>query len=114
MEHADQTPIRIQTPDRIDGRSDLFGMMGIVIDIDHFRGIKMDVRTTAPCMQFYTGNNLHSVQGRQKYNKYSAFCMETQCHPNAVNLKNVPSIYIGGNKQFFSRTEYLFYVPEQI
>ena len=77
-------------------------------------GIKMDVRTTAPCMQFYTGNNLHAVQGRQKYNKYSAFCMETQYHPNAVNLKNVPSIYIGGNKQYFSRTEYLFYVPEQI
>lgn len=77
-------------------------------------GIKMEVRTTAPCMQFYTGNFLSGVQGRFKYNKQSAFCMETQLLPNSVNIKGAPSAYIGGNKKFASKTEYFFYVPEKL
>lgn len=48
----------------------------------------MEVHTTQPGLQFYTGNNLDGSlkgKGAATYPKHSAFCLETQNWPDAVN-----------------------------
>lgn len=50
-------------------------------------GIKMDVYTDMPCMQFYSGGQLNSVKGKNGvYNQYAGFCLEPQYCPNAINM----------------------------
>eukprot|EP01112_Ceratiomyxa_fruticulosa_P017428 TRINITY_DN5425_c0_g1_i1.p1 TRINITY_DN5425_c0_g1~~TRINITY_DN5425_c0_g1_i1.p1 ORF type:complete len:373 (+),score=87.56 TRINITY_DN5425_c0_g1_i1:88-1119(+) len=49
----------------------------------------MEIQTTEPCFQFYTGNFLHevgTVNGHHKADKHYAFCMEKQSPPKAINL----------------------------
>lgn len=51
-------------------------------------GIKMDVYTDLPCMQFYTSGSMKTCNGKtHEYGKWSAFCFEPQYCPNAINLK---------------------------
>ena len=50
-------------------------------------GIRMDVRTTAPGVQLYTGNFLDGVVGKKgvSYGRQSAVCLETQMYPDSPN-----------------------------
>lgn len=50
-------------------------------------GIAMEVRTTAPGMQLYTGNFLDGVVGKGgiPYPRRSAVCLETQQYPDSPN-----------------------------
>lgn len=51
-------------------------------------GLKMEVYTTLPGIQFYSGNFIDvPYVGKEnvKYVKRGGFCLETQCFPNAVN-----------------------------
>lgn len=53
-------------------------------------GIKLNVFTNLPGFQFYTANNLGKTEqplGKdgKRYEKHSAFCVEPQFFPNAVN-----------------------------
>lgn len=49
-------------------------------------GIRMDVKTTMPGIQLYTGNFLEA-QGKNgtRYSRYGGFCLETQYAPDAVH-----------------------------
>ncbi len=50
-------------------------------------GIKMDVYTDMPCLQFYSGGQLNGVKGKSGiYNQYAGFCLEPQYCPNAINM----------------------------
>ena len=50
-------------------------------------GIKMDIYTDMPCIQFYSGGQLGGVAGKSgKYNKWAGFCLEPQFCPNAINM----------------------------
>uniref|UniRef100_A0A8C4UUJ2 Galactose mutarotase n=1 Tax=Falco tinnunculus TaxID=100819 RepID=A0A8C4UUJ2_FALTI len=56
-------------------------------------GRAMEVHTTQPGVQFYTANNLDGSlkgKGAVTYPKHSAFCLETQNWPDAVNKVNHP------------------------
>lgn len=57
-------------------------------------GRVMDLLTNAPGMQFYTGNFVPDLEGKNgsKYSKHSGLCLETQGLPNAVNQPNFPPI----------------------
>jgi aldose 1-epimerase len=71
----------------------------------------MEVRTTQPGIQFYTGNFLDgSIKGKGgvAYKKHYAFCLETQHFPDAPNHPNFPSIALKPGEEFKSTTEYLF------
>ncbi|MBN2506549.1 MAG: galactose mutarotase [Verrucomicrobia bacterium] len=60
-------------------------------------GRRMEVWTTAPGMQFYTGNFLDgTLRGKQGvvYQRHQAFCLETQHFPDAVHHPNFPSIIL--------------------
>lgn len=52
-------------------------------------GIKMDVYTDMPCLQFYSGGQLNNVKGKSGvYNQYAGFCLEPQFCPNAINMQD--------------------------
>lgn len=71
-------------------------------------GIKMDVYTDMPCLQFYSGGQLNNVKGKSGvYNQYAGFCLEPQYCPNAINLKgfDLPFFTTGEEK-----THYIKYV----
>ena len=50
-------------------------------------GRTLDVYTNQPGVQFYTGNFLDGIAGKDgaAYRKHSGFCLETQNYPNAPN-----------------------------
>jgi aldose 1-epimerase len=56
----------------------------------------MEVFTTAPGVQFYTGNFLNDVIGKggAVYGIHSGLCLETQQFPNAINEPNFPSVVV--------------------
>ncbi|NXS91723.1 GALM epimerase, partial [Jacana jacana] len=74
-------------------------------------GRAMEVRTTQPGIQFYTGNNLDgSLKGKGAiaYRKHSAFCLETQNWPDAVNQLHFPSALLQPGEEYNHTTYFLF------
>lgn len=76
-------------------------------------GIKLEILTTEPGLQFYTGNALSGKDKGKSGNRYdhqSAFCFETEHFPNSPNQKNFPSTNLKANTIFHSQTTYRFSV----
>lgn len=72
-------------------------------------GIKLEVYTTEPAMQFYTGNYLGSGdkgKGDVVYVDRSGFCFETQHHPDSPNRPEFPSTILRPDDKFYSKTTY--------
>ncbi|MCD0490030.1 galactose mutarotase [Pedobacter sp. MC2016-14] len=55
---------------------------------DENSGLKFSVFTTAPVAHFYTAKHLmvHGGKNGKDYSGFDAFCVETQHHPNSVNV----------------------------
>jgi len=75
-------------------------------------GIKMDVYTTEPGVQFYTGNYLDgSLKGKSGiYTKRSGFCLETQHYPDSPHFPEFPTTVLKKGDVFRSETVYRFYM----
>jgi aldose 1-epimerase len=76
-------------------------------------GRAMDVYTTEPGLQFYSGNFLDaSIRGKrdQVYNKRYGFCLETQHFPDSPNNPNFPSTVLKPDQIYQSTTVYKFSV----
>lgn len=76
-------------------------------------GIQLDVYTSEPGIQVYTGNFLDgSVKGKKgiTYNSRSAICLETQKYPNSPNNPEWPSSYLKPGETYTSRCSYKFSV----
>ncbi|MCL2599280.1 MAG: galactose mutarotase [Firmicutes bacterium] len=73
-------------------------------------GIKMDVFTTKPGIQFYTGNSLDGFYGKghTAYKKHSGFCLETQFYPDSPNKAIFPSALLVKGNRYIHRTIYQF------
>ncbi len=74
-------------------------------------GIKMEVYTDLPGVQFYTGNNIgQGLPGKNgaEYGPRSGFCFETQFFPNSCNIESFPSCVLEAGKKFHSETMYKF------
>lgn len=71
-------------------------------------GIKLEVYTDEPTVQFYTGKHLNNigVKGGANYSAYSGLCFETQHHTNAVNIPEFPSTILRPGEVYKSRTSY--------
>jgi aldose 1-epimerase len=63
-------------------------------------GRVMEVRTTQPDVQLYTGNHL----------KHAALCLETQHYPDSVNHPAFPSVILRPGQTFTSTTIFAFSV----
>ena len=71
----------------------------------------MEVHTTEPGIQFYTGNFLDgSVTGKggKVYGRRSALCLETQHFPDSPNKPGFPSVVLRPERVYRSTTVYAF------
>ena len=74
-------------------------------------GIVMEVFTTEPGVQLYTGNYLDaSFAGKNghTYPKRSAFCLETQHFPDSIHHPDFPTIILKPEDTFRSKTIFKF------
>jgi aldose 1-epimerase len=74
-------------------------------------GRRMEVSTTEPGVQFYSGNFLngrHRGASGRPYRQGDGLCLETQHFPNSPNQSNFPSTILRPGQSFRSRTEYRF------
>jgi aldose 1-epimerase len=74
-------------------------------------GRALEVLTTEPGIQFYSGNLLDgTLVGKHgaRYRKHAALCLETQHFPNSPNTPQFPSTELKAGEQFASETVYRF------
>jgi len=77
---------------------------------DPHSGRLLEVSTTEPGLQFYTGNFLDGIHGKggKVYNRRYAFCLETQHFPDSPNHPQFPSTVLRPGQRFQSTTVYKF------
>jgi aldose 1-epimerase len=77
-------------------------------------GRVMDVFTTQPGIQFYSGNfldgTLTNTKKGQKYVKHAALCLETQHFPDSPNEPAFPGTILKPGETYKQTTEYKFSV----
>ena len=77
-------------------------------------GIRMEVETTQPGIQLYTGNVLtdRTGKGGARYGKNGALCLETQHFPNSMAHPEFPSVVLPRGVQYCQETVYTFSVEK--
>ena len=78
-------------------------------------GRKMEVMTTEPAIQFYTGNFLDGSltgKGGVKYTKRFALCLESEHYPDSPNQSAFPSVVLKPNEKYSTTTIYKFSVQQ--
>ena len=73
-------------------------------------GIKMNVYTDLPGVQFYAGNFLKGVPGKNgiPMNKRGGFCLETQYFPDCMHHENFINCLFKAGEHYRSETVYEF------
>jgi aldose 1-epimerase len=71
-------------------------------------GTRLQIFTTEPIVHLYTGRWIPSVRGRENtlYGPYSGFCLETQVHPNAINIPHFPNTILRPGEKYHQKTVY--------
>jgi aldose 1-epimerase len=78
-------------------------------------GRVMEVWTTEPGIQFYTGNFLDGKtagKGGATYPKRNALCLETQHFPDSPNQPKFPSVALNAGEHYRTVTTYKFSVEK--
>ncbi len=77
---------------------------------DPASGRGMEVWTTEPGMQLYSGSFLNGYEGKAGavYDQFTGFCCETQNFPDAVNKPHFPEVILRPGKTYRQTTEYRF------
>jgi aldose 1-epimerase len=81
---------------------------------DPVSGRRIDIRTTEPGMQFYSGNFLDgSITGKggRVYGHRTGLCLETQHFPDSPNHANFPSTIVRPDQHYRSQTIIAFSAP---
>ena len=81
--------------------------------VDPISGRTVDVSTTEPGVQFYSGNFLDGTikgKGGRVYAHRSGLCLETQHFPDSPNHANFPSTILRPGATYRSRTVFTFEV----
>ncbi len=129
---VDGTPFDLRTPTRLGARIDLDepqlraaggfdhnfvvrraspGLALAARLVDPASGRSLEVHTTAPGVQLYTGNFLgDGAKGRggKPFVRHSALCLETQGFPDAPNQPAFPSTIVRPGTPYRSRTVWVF------
>jgi aldose 1-epimerase len=88
------------------------GMMRTVARVtEPTSGRVMEVTTTEPGVQFYTGNFLDGTivgRGGKTYGKRAGFCLETQHFPDSPNQPKFPSTVLRPGQTYKTTTQYAF------
>ncbi|NIA29984.1 MAG: galactose-1-epimerase [Actinobacteria bacterium] len=87
--------------------------MGLVARVfEPTSGRVMEIYSTEPGVQFYSGNFLDgSITGKsgKVYRKYYGFCLEPQHFPDSPNKPQFPSVILNPGEKFESESIYKFY-----
>ena len=79
-------------------------------------GRVMEMYTTEPAVQFYTGNFLNGSVigkgGKISYGKRSGFCLETQHYPDSPNKPQFPTTVLKPGETYSTSTIYKFSVKK--
>ena len=71
----------------------------------------MEMLTTEPGMQFYTGNFLDGKvtgKGGVVYPQHAGFCLEAQHFPDSINQPKFPSVVLRPGETYTQTTVYKF------
>lgn len=71
----------------------------------------LEVHTTEPGVQLYSGNFLNGrLKGKsgKTYQKHGGFCLETQHYPDSPNRSNFPSTILRPGEEYLSTTVFKF------
>jgi aldose 1-epimerase len=81
---------------------------GILAEPDS--GRKIEIFTTEPGIQVYTGNHFDGLKGKKNiiYMKHAGIALETQHFPDSPNQLHFPSVILKQGEEFRSQTIYKF------
>ena len=73
-------------------------------------GRKVDVFTTQPGIQLYTGYWIPDIiiDEKRKFGSYSGVALETQHYPDSINHTNFPTVILSPGQKFYEKTVYKF------
>ncbi len=72
----------------------------------------MEIFTTEPGIQFYTGNFLQGNDETGGFGKHEAFCLEAQHYPDSPNQSNFPSTVLKPGEAYRQTTVHKFSVDK--
>lgn len=78
-------------------------------------GRTLEIRTTEPGLQFYSGNFLDGTitgKGGKVYTHRSGFCLETQHFPDSPNQPSFPATVLRPGQEYRTRTVFTFGVAD--
>lgn len=77
---------------------------------DSTSGRVMEIHTTEPGVQLYTGNSLNGLRGKngEIYQRRCALCLETQSYPDSPNQHGFPSTLLRPGETYKQTTIYAF------
>ncbi|NND07265.1 MAG: galactose mutarotase [Saprospiraceae bacterium] len=85
-------------------------MMPVALVYAYKTGRTLEIHSTEPGVQFYTGNFLDgSIKGKggRGYNAHAGFCLETQHFPDSPNQSHFPSVVLSPGEIYRSSTKYI-------
>jgi aldose 1-epimerase len=84
---------------------------------DPASGRAMEISSTEPCVQFYTGRYLDgSLTGKsgRVYGPHAALCLECQRYPNGVNAPHLGDTLLRPGQTYRQTTVHAFYVDPDL
>jgi aldose 1-epimerase len=91
------------------------GLKKVARVVEPKHGRVMDVETTLPAVQLYSGNFLNGSdigKGGVAYERHAGFCLETQYYPDSVNNAHFPSAIFTKERPFKHTTVFTFSTVE--
>ncbi len=87
------------------------GLATIARVVDPASGRGLEISTTKPAVQLYTGNFLDGIRGAggTVFNKHTALCLETEYYPDAVNHPEFPSAVLSPGEIYSHTTVHRFF-----
>ena len=75
---------------------------------------KMELWTTEPVCHFYSGKWIPDIMGKhhKNYLPFSGLCLETQIHPNAVNISSFPNTILRRGESYRQHTIYKMHLEK--
>jgi aldose 1-epimerase len=94
----------------IDRKVGTSGLIPAAEVFDPKTGRVLEVLTTEPGIQFYSGNHMDDVQGKagKMYHFRGALCLETQHYPDSPNHPKFPTTELKPGEKFHSVTVFKF------
>jgi len=90
----------------IDKKTDQLAMVAEALSKES--GLKLQILTTEPLVHLYTGQGFPQLTGKNniQYGPFSGFCLETQKHPNAINIAKFTNTLLRPGEKYHQKNVY--------